>query len=339
MKKKITKNVFVKVLNKIKPTEKHIQDSSKIKKILIIRPNQKLGNQLLITPLLQVVLGVFPDAEIDLFLKGNLGPILFKNYIEVNKIITLPQNHSKEFFKYINCLAHFRSQKYDLVINTVSYSLSGTIATRIIKSKYKIFGRIKDVESSIYSDYLHNAKRPIYDFREEINSLGLKTEETTIPKINIRLDLNELENGANELYKITSNNKKTLCIFTHATNEKKYTKEWWNTFYAILKFEFKKYNIVELLPAENISQIDFKAPSYYSKNVREIAAFIANTDLFIGADSGIMHLSNATNTQTIGLFSVTDKNLYQPYSNNSFGIDTNGKDIDVILKEIKTTIH
>lgn len=51
-----------------------------------------------------------------------------------------------------------------------------------------------------------------------------------------------------------------------------------------------------------------------------------------------MHLSNATNTTTIGLFSVTDKNLYQPYYNNSFGIDTNGKKIDAILKEIKTVI-
>ena len=41
--------------------------------------------------------------------------------------------------------------------------------------------------------------------------------------------------------------------------------------YNTLCKEFKSYNIIEVLPVENISQIDFKAPSFYSKDVREIA--------------------------------------------------------------------
>ncbi|MBE9575306.1 glycosyltransferase family 9 protein [Flavobacterium proteolyticum] len=337
--KNITKNLFVKTINETKSTHNSIKNASEIKRILIVRPNHRLGNQLLITPLLQEVITTFPDAKIDVFLKGNLGPILFKNYPEVNKIIALPRKHFKEFIKYLGCWFYLRRHKYDLIINTVSYSSSGSIATKITKSKYKVFGRIKDLDSSIHNDYLHNAKRPVYDFREEIKALGLDLPDTTIPKINIRLDSKELKKGTDDLFKLTGNTQKTICIFTYATSEKKYPKEWWNTFYVALKNEFKNYTIIEILPAENVSQIDFKAPSYFSKEVREIAALIANTKLFIGADSGIMHLSSSTNTTTIGLFSVTDKNLYQPYSNNSFGIDTNGKEIDAILKEIKTVIQ
>jgi ADP-heptose:LPS heptosyltransferase len=41
---------------------------------------------------------------------------------------------------------------------------------------------------------------------------------------------------------------------------------------------------------ENVSQIAFKSPTFYSKDIREIGAVIANTEIFIGADSGIMHL-------------------------------------------------
>lgn len=337
--KRITKNLFVKTINETKSAHSSIKNPSEIKRILIVRPNHRLGNQLLITPLLQDVITTFPDARIDLFLKGNLGPILFKNYPEINKIIALPRKHFKEFIKYLGCWFYLRKHKYDLVINTVSYSSSGSIATKITKSKYKVFGRITDLDSSAHNDYLHNAKRPVYDFREEIKALGLEIPNNTIPKINIRLDSDELKKGAEDVFHITKNNKKTICIFTYATDEKRYSKEWWYAFYETLKNEYIDYNIIEVLPVENVSQIDFNSPSYYSKNVREIAAFIANTNLFIGADSGIMHLSNATDTTTIGLFSVTDKNLYQPYSNNSFGIDTDGKEIDAILKEIKTVIQ
>ena len=40
-------------------------DKSKIKKVLICRPNGRLGNMLLVTPLIQEVSAVFPGCKID----------------------------------------------------------------------------------------------------------------------------------------------------------------------------------------------------------------------------------------------------------------------------------
>jgi predicted Rossmann-fold nucleotide-binding protein len=57
-----------------------------------------------------------------------------------------------------------------------------------------------------------------------------------------------------------------------------------------------------VLPVENVSQIGFKAPTFYSKDVREIGALMANTEVFIGGDSGIMHLASASKVSTVGLF-------------------------------------
>ena len=96
--------------------------------------------------------------------------------------------------------------------------------------------------------------------------------------------------------------------------------------------------IVQLTPAENVSQINFKAPSFYSKDVREIAAFIANADIFIGADSGIMHLASASLTTTLGLFSRTNPMIYQPYCNNSMAIDTRIKNHNDIVEIIKSKL-
>ncbi|MBT8394249.1 MAG: lipopolysaccharide heptosyltransferase family protein, partial [Bacteroidia bacterium] len=109
---------------------------------------------------------------------------------------------------------------------------------------------------------------------------------------------------------------------------------WWMSFYKQLKKEFKNYNIVEVLPVENISQIGFIAPSFYSKDIREICAFISNTSIFIGSDSGIMHLASASFTPTIGLFSVTNENIYHPYNNSSMSFNTAKKPIDHCFKEL-----
>lgn len=50
--------------------------------------------------------------------------------------------------------------------------------------------------------------------------------------------------------------------------------------------------------------------------IRELASFLSNVDLFISADTGVMHLSAALSTPIIGLFGPTDENLTGPRSNN-----------------------
>jgi hypothetical protein len=70
----------------------------------------------------------------------------------------------------------------------------------------------------------------------------------------------------------------------------------------MIKSRVSNYNIIEVLPVENVSQMGFKAPTFYSKDVREIGALMANTEVFIGGDSGIMHLASASKVSTVGLF-------------------------------------
>jgi len=59
-----------------------------------------------------------------------------------------------------------------------------------------------------------------------------------------------------------------------------------------------------------------------------------NTKVFIGADSGMMHLAHASNVTTIGLFSVTEPEFYGVYGGNNISIDTNKNDTDYILSTI-----
>ena len=321
----ITKNLGNPSQNPLVPGE--------IKRVLICRPNHRLGNQLLITPLVQEIAELFPNCKVDLFVKGNLALVLFENYGNIGRIIRLPKKHFKQLHLYIFGWLKLKKHKYDLVFNVDRASSSGKLSTKFARGKHKFFGESAENLSEKYSDFTHLAKYPVYNLRNMVSEKGLQSKP--IPTLNIQLASSEILKGKKVLENIVGNNKKIISLFTYATGSKRHSETWWMEFYEKLKKEFPEYNFIEILPKENVSQIGFSAPTYYSMDIREITAVIANTTLFIGTDSGMMHLASASQTPTIGLFSVTKKEKYEPYGNNSFGINTKEIGIDELILRIK----
>lgn len=338
--RKLTKLLTKNIGNTATNEKYDLVNKEEIKRILICRPNHRLGNQILITPIVKELEEVFPESKIDLFVKGNIASIIFKNYNSIDTIISLPKEHFKHIFKYILCWLQLRVKKYDLVINVVGYSSSGKLSTKFANSTYKYFGYCTyDTEQNLKKiDHTHIAKCPVYALRTYLSNLGITINKTKIPNLDLKLNNLELEEGKVALQKIINNNKKTICLFTYATGDKCYSELWWLEFYEALKAKYTNYNIIEILPVENISKINFKAPSFYSKDIRHICSFIANTSIFIGSDSGMMHLASASKTPTLGLFSVTNLDVYQPYYAKSKGINTNEMDTFKILDIVENIL-
>ncbi|KFC24255.1 glycosyltransferase family 9 protein [Chryseobacterium sp. FH1] len=312
--------------------------NTKIQRILISRPNHRLGNLLLLTPLVQEVINTFPDSRIDLFVKGGVTPIIYKNYKNIHRYNQLPKKPFSSLGKYIKGWFQLKFRKYDLAINSNPGSSSGRLSILATNATYKFFGDHDDELNSKYPDYNHDAKKTIYNLRKYLTELGFPENNSEIPPLKIILDQEELETGRANVQKIVQNNKKTICLFTNATGAKIYSEEWWNTFYEKLKTAFPDYNIIELLPVENISKLNFKIPNFYSTDIREMGGFLANCALFVAADNGVMHLASSVNVPTIGLFKVTDETMYQPYNDKSFSINTNNVDQDKVIDLIKTSL-
>jgi ADP-heptose:LPS heptosyltransferase len=305
-----------------------------IKRILICRPNHRLGNLLLVTPLLQEVIEIFPLAKIDLFVKGSIAPSLFKNYTNVNRIIQLPRRPFGSLWKYLSGWFAIRMNRYDLVINTVNHSASGRLATKFSNSKYKFFGDIDEDPQLRFPDDDHMAKYPVYSFRRNLHAMGFNTSKRKVAFLDLKLSSDEIAAGKRTADAIVHNDKKIICLFTYATGDKCYSQSWWMKFYERLKSEYGDYNIIEILPVENVSQISFLAPSFYSTNLREIGGLIANAEVFIGADSGMMHLASAAKTPTVGLFQKTNTRIYEPYNPGSVAIDTGISDCDECMRTL-----
>lgn len=315
-------------------------DASAVKKILITRPNHRLGNMLLITPMVQEIEAIFPHAKIDIFVKGTVANVIFENYNNVNAIICLPKKHFKELGKYLSGWLKLKKSKYDLVVNCIEYSSSGKISTQFANGKHKYFGPLDAADEVTSNQHAkHAAKKTIYGLREFLIKSGLEIKDEPVPTLNIKLSTAELAQGKTALQQILKSEQKTISLFTYATGNKCYSEEWWSDFYNALKLNFPDYLFVEILPVENISMLNFSIPSYYSKDIREIASVIANTTLFIGADSGMMHLASASQATTIGLFSVTNIAIYHPYGNNSAAIDTNKNNTEASMELIKSVLN
>jgi heptosyltransferase-3 len=308
-----------------------------VRRVLISRPNNRLGNLLLITPLLQELSGNFPGCTIDLFVRGNAARILFKNYENIDRVIKLPGKPFKHLVDYTGAWITLRSRRYDLVINVVKNSSSGRLSTKFCRAKYKLFGDVDGNLQLACNDHCHVAKYPVYNLRR---FLAQSVLTKPVPLLNLKLSAAEIRRGRELLDDIVKNDKKTISIFTFATGDKRYSEQWWEVFYARLMDEYAaEYNIVEVLPIENVSQIGFKAPSFYGKDIRELGALLANTVLFIGADSGIMHLASAVHTSTVGLFSVTNPAIFGPYGNHSIAIDTNAGTVDEWMVRIDGVLN
>lgn len=315
-------------------------DVNKVKKVLITRPNHRLGNMLLITPMVQEVETIFPNAKVDIFVKGTVANVIFENYDNVNAVISLPKKHFKQLGKYLSGWLKLKKAKYDLVINCIEYSSSGKLSTQFANGKHKYFGPINtDDESDLEETARHAAKKTIFGLRTFLAKSGVMIKECDVPTLNLKLNSDELAVGKKALHQILKSEQKTISLFTYATGNKCYSEAWWTDFYNAMKIHFPDYIFIEILPVENISMLNFLIPTFYSKDVRKIASVIANTNLFIGADSGMMHLASASLAKTIGLFSVTDVNTYSPYGNGSMAIDTNENDTEACMKIIKIALE
>lgn len=293
-----------------------------IGKILVCRPNHRLGNLLLITPLLQEIENTLPQAKVDLFVKGSVAPELFRNYGNLNRIILLPKKPQKDILAYLKSWMAIRSNHYDLVINAINSSSSGKISSQLANGRFKFLGEINDEIKRGNADHVHMAKIPVYSFRYFIKLLGFSTTDRRVPALDLKLTKDEVAKGRQLLREVLKSDKPVIAIYTYATGQKCYPPGWWNELYALLKERFPEHNILEVLPIENVSQISFKAPAFYSRDLRQIASLLCNVSIFIGADSGMMHLASAAHVPVIGLFKSENMNQYAPYNDRSAGVRT-----------------
>ena len=137
-------------------------------------------------------------------------------------------------------------------------SNSSKIFVKLSRAKFKIYNS----GTTKLNRPEHIAKIPIYNLRKFLGPSDYLTDR--YPKLSIKLSRQEIEKGNQRIKALFNSNKKTICIFTFATGNKCLSKKWWLKFYKELKTEFTDFNVLEILPNENVSQINYESVHFYS---------------------------------------------------------------------------
>ncbi|MCW8806795.1 MAG: lipopolysaccharide heptosyltransferase family protein [Rhodanobacter sp.] len=299
-----------------------------IHRILVCRPNHRLGNAVLLSPLLAELETLYPGAEIDMISAGDAAQTLFATRFQIRRIVGLPRKIARHLWLTVRQLRQLRSDTYDLAIDACNGSQSGRLLLAIVNARYKV-GFPDDSQHEVPPEWVgrisppHLAQRNVFLLRTAYAG----AIEREYPPLNVGLSASELQQAGCTLDAILGASGQTrtqsvVGIFANATGAKCYGETWWSEFLASLRTARPDLRIVDVLAEHGRSQLGERFPTYYTRDLRKLTGVIANMDAFISADCGVMHLAVASGTPTFGLFSVTDPVKYAPYGGHNMAFHT-----------------
>lgn len=303
-----------------------------------------LGNMVLKIPFLETLHQLYPHAQIDIIASNNFGSeIILQKKQYINKIFVLP--HNTPFFQKLHFFYTLRHQAYTLIFigfdNQANFLMWGSYVARIplrirhficqanVQYSYKSFLRRyllypKTVfvptlphrhEIDLNYDLL-NAYHPPYFERKYNTYIENFNIETVFNRFNIhKKQYIVIQPGAaNGLYKIKTWH---TANFAHLI---KTLKKIYPTLQIVLVGDtadhknFVQPLLTELQSTNNNQNIINTAGS---TSLPELITLLANAQLVICHDSGIMHLADALHTPLIALYNPTDFTRTRPLKNTS----------------------
>ncbi|HXE65772.1 MAG TPA: glycosyltransferase family 9 protein [Rhodanobacteraceae bacterium] len=301
-----------------------------IRRILICRPNHRLGNLLLLTPLVTEIQRLFPKADIDIVLAGEHVAELFQEFPNIRRIHNLSRRMVRHPIELARIAMQIRWARYDLAIDPCEASQSSRLLVAVANPRFAIGAPrsrspVGPALTWMEQAPVHMAQWPVHLLRGVMNPQSPALE---FPNLDIRLSEEERQHARAQLeqainVKDGSRALRIIGIFAAATGAKACGKEWWQSFLDVVRTRHPDAAIVEIVPADG--QPHLGLPSFGSLSPRKVAAVIANMTCFVSADCGVMHLASAAGVPTIGLFKASDSLKYAPYGHGSQAFDINGK--------------
>ena len=297
-----------------------------IRKILVIRQHDQLGDFLLSTPVLRALRENFPDATISLLIRSYQEPVA-RNNRNIDEILLFHEIgynwRPKSLWKFIRQLR----SGFDLVIvlNTVSHSLTSdllawfTNAPYILGSGHLRFpGTMRNFFYNLEAPYFEDGKHQSAKNLEIVSYLNISTknlreEMTLLPeeqewarrylkKLKFTFDkpIIGIHPGAGKI-----KNRWPVKSFAEAADVfgRKYGAQI-AVFYGPNEKLLADALMKEMLtPAKIISDL----------TLREFAAVVSQIDLFLGNDTGTTHVAAAAGTSLVVVFGPTDPKQWKPW--------------------------
>ena len=288
----------------------------RFKKICVIHLNQ-IGDLVFSLPLLKALRENFPDASIHSVVKPYLEELLSGSPY-VDRIILRERGLKAQR----ELLKNIRKNRYDLLIS-LSTSEECLTLTAFSKARVKAgFSRFPwnvclDVKDTIEG---HNSWHNNLKLLKRLNINVNKNDYVGL----LNLDKNESD--------LTLPNK--FVIISPGASRRRFAKTWGEGKFAELMLSLKnKYDLIPVLVGgkdnleynntiirklrENDQGKGMDVINTTGAGLRELCSMIKDASLFVGIDSGIMHLASSLDIPVVGIFGPTDPFYVGPQNDRS----------------------
>ena len=109
-----------------------------VHKILIVRPNFRIGNTLISLPLVAALRNRFPAAELD-YLGADTTMILLRG-MPLDQVFVMSRDFILKPWAYISLLRRLRQRKYDFLVQVGTGSFAGVICMVFLGARYRVGG-------------------------------------------------------------------------------------------------------------------------------------------------------------------------------------------------------
>lgn len=296
-------------------------DPSSIRRILVIRQHDYLGDFLLATPVLRALRERFPDAHIGLIVRDYFADAASGNRF-VDEVIVIPG-----IIRTSSFLGLFRRLRanWDLavVLNTVSHSLTSDLlayfstATFVLGSDHRVFPGCK-------ANFFYNLRSPYPDGERHqternldiVRFIGADTADLTEV-----MHLSGSETAAAQKVMAQMGIADDKPIAGLHLGAGKLQNRWPVERFVDLagKLRLKSVQVVVFwgptegnLGEEFMRRCSFSQAAIQPEGLRALAAYFRNCDACVCNDTGVLHVCAAVGTPLVGIFGPTDPKEWKP---------------------------
>lgn len=309
----------------LEPLDPTVLRAENIKKILIIRQHDQLGDFLLSTPAFRAVRNRFPHAHISVLVRKYTARLMEHNKT-VDRVITFYENGRDWNVPYLKKLWSEIRSGYDLVIvlNTVSHSLTSDTIARLTGAAY-VVGSEHLLYTGTSRNFFYNILAP---YRGEIVSqsqrnvdivqvIGCSTDRL---QEEIFLTDSEKEKAGHRLIDLGVVRDKLLVGIHPGAG--KIPNRWPVERFARAAERlhqtfgcqfFVTWGPSEEALGEQLMRL-MKVPYFFATepDLRKFAALLSQCHLVLCNDTGVMHVAAAVGTPLVAVFGPTDPEQWKP---------------------------
>jgi len=325
---------FYRLFSNTRNLVKHKLAKDKVKHILLIRNNKRIGNIYFLLAFVRQTRAAYPDARIDIMLNEPWQGHIFDN-LGINHFY-YSHFSFKGTFNFFNMMKELRTITYDMILlpNTSS---GDTIITAMLDGRNKVSSyHPKHNLICKHSTYMeHRRDHAALGTLSVLEGLGHTLVEPLLHTLAFTQE--ELDKGRQVSQALRNNQKRlTMAYFRGARGDKLLSEQTWLS--ILSKFEIatnQQVQWIEILCSDITHPVKAGVKTFKTSDLRHLAAVLKHVDAFICCDTGPLHLADAAGVSCIGLYSHTNPKSFGVIGDNTINIvDIDNLDAKVIGQKL-----